>query len=71
MASVMEQAEEQYPKLVNCLGHFDLDDVAEECYECKYIYHCHKTKRELESIEFAPGKYRQGFGKLRRNPKYG
>ena len=70
MASVMEQVEARYPNLINCLGHFNLDYIAEKCYRCKYIYHCHVMRKELEGIEFAPGKYRPGFGKPRRMPKY-
>lgn len=60
--SVMERAERLFPNLVNCFGR--LDTYTKKCNACGGIFPCYKFKPDLESIEFAPGKYRPGFGKM-------
>ena len=64
----MEQIEEKYPHLVNCLGNLDMK--ASDCNHCKWIYECYVISKDLESRDFAPGKYRPGFGRMRLNKKY-
>ena len=68
MESLMTTVEKNYPNLVNCLG--NLNTRSRECNRCRFIYPCHLTQQELEDIDFAPGKYRPGFGRWKVSKKY-
>ena len=59
---LMRRIEKKYPNLVNCLGNIDTRN--RKCNRCRFIYECHLIQRELMRIEFAPGKYRPGFGRM-------
>lgn len=58
---LMLRIEKNCPNLVNCLG--NIDTRSERCNRCRFIYECHVIQQELKYIEFAPGKYRPGFGR--------
>jgi len=65
----MTCVERKYPNLINCLGRSpDMRD--RRCRQCRHVNDCVVTRRELEHIDFAPGRYRPGFGRWKVSKKY-
>jgi len=66
--TLMQRIHERYPNLIDCLGNLETTDP--KCNDCDHVWACFLVRKELESIDFAPGRYREGFGKLKGSSKY-
>lgn len=63
----MESIERRLPKLINCFGRINFD--SKQCENCRFAFECYTFEPTLRQDDFIPGKYREGFGRLKRNVK--